>query len=134
MIKDRDIISLSFLLDLKNVNILRELVDFLSCDSIDESGLTNTVSTNQTIFTALNQLQLRLIQQCFTTDNQSQVVDQNVGLERIDLIMNNLRWWDSLLMLKELFNLLIKGILGSFLLLVSLLSEWVLLLGVIVTL
>ena len=114
--------------------ILRELVDFFSCDSIDKSGLTNTVSTNQTIFSALNQLQLRLIQQCFTTDNQSQVVDQNVGLERIDLIMNNLRWWDSLLMLKELFNLLIKGILGSFLLLVSLLGEGVLLLGVIVTL
>lgn len=46
MIKDSDIVSLCLLFDLQNVNVLWEVLDLLSADSVDQSGFSNTVAAD----------------------------------------------------------------------------------------
>lgn len=56
MLEHSDIISLSFLLYLKNVDVLREFFDVFPGQGIDKGGLTDTVPSHETILPTLYQL------------------------------------------------------------------------------
>ena len=76
-----------------------------------------------------------LVEECLPADDQSEVVDEDIGLERVWLVVDNLRRGDPLLVLDELLDLFVEGVLGALLLFgQALLPEWVLLLRVVVTL
>jgi hypothetical protein len=75
VLKDSAVISLSLLLNLENVDVVRELLDFLSRDRIDEGGLANTVPTDEAVLPALHELQLGLVEQGLAANDQCQVVD-----------------------------------------------------------
>jgi hypothetical protein len=51
------------------VNILRELFDLLSRDGINQSGLTDTISTNKTILFTLDELELSLLKESLATND-----------------------------------------------------------------
>lgn len=116
MIQDAYIISLGLLLDLQNVNVLRELFNLLASDPVDKSSFTDAVPAHQTVLAALHQLELGLLQQCLATNDKSQVSDQDVSLERIHLIVHDSRGRDALLVLDKFFYLFVKGILHTVLL------------------
>jgi len=75
MVKNADIISFRFLLNLKNVNILRKLLDFFPCDTVDKSGLTNTIPPDKTILSPLNKFKLSLLQKSLATNDKSKICD-----------------------------------------------------------
>ncbi len=78
---------------------------------------------------------MSLVEECFPADYQSEVVDEDIGLEWIWLVVDNLRRGDPLLVLDELLDLFVESVLGTLLLFgQALLPEWVLLLRVVVTL
>ena len=135
VLKDCLIVSLSLLLNLQDMHVLRELFNFLTSDGIDQCGLTDTVTTDETILTTLHKLELRLIKKRFTTNDQSQIVDQDVSLEWIRLIVNDDRGRNVLLVLNEFLYLFVKGVLGSllFLGLFEFRTERVLSLHIVVT-
>ena len=135
VVEDCHIIRLGLLLNLEDVNVLREFFNLSSSNGIDQCCLTNTITTDQTILAALHQLQLSIFKESLTTDDQGQVVDQDVGLERIGLVVHHSGGRDALLVQNELLDLLVEGILHPLLILgLLLLTEGVLLLGVVVAL
>ena len=135
VIKDCNIIRLGLLLNLEDVNVLREFFYLSSCNGVDQCCLTDTITTDQTILAALHQLKLSTFKQSLATNDQSQVVDQDVSFERIGLIVHHSGGRDTLLVQYELLDLLVEGILHPlFILGLLLLAERVLLLGVIVAL
>ena len=115
------------------MNVLRELFDLLPGDSIDKRGFTDTVTPDQTILAALDELEHSILKQCLTTNDQGQVVDQDITLERVGLVVDHCGRWDALLVLNEFLDFLVKSILHPFFLLCFLLhSERILLLCVVV--
>ena len=92
------------------MDILRELFDLVTTDGIYEAGLADTVAPNQTILLALNELHLRVLKQCLTTDNDSDSRNKDVFLESISLGMTHLRLGNALLVGHKFGNLLVKGI------------------------
>ena len=95
------------------MDVLRELLDLLSGYSIDQSCLTNTVSSYETIFTTLDQFKLGLLKQSLTTNDESKVGDKNVTTERVCLVVDDCGRGNAALMLDKFFNFFVKGILHS---------------------
>jgi hypothetical protein len=135
VIEDAAVVGFSLLLNLEDVDVVGELFDLLAGDGIDEGGLTDSVTPDQPVLAALNQLQLSLVQQGFPANNQGKVVDEDVGLEGVGFVVDDGGRGDALFMLHELFDLLVECVLLPHLLLGLLLgAEGVFLLGVVVAL
>jgi len=69
MIQDSYIVSFDLLLNLKNVNACRKLVNFTSADCVDQTGFTDTVAANQAILFATDKSQKCTIKQGLASNN-----------------------------------------------------------------
>jgi hypothetical protein len=110
MFKHRVVVSLCLLFYLKDMNVLRPLFNLFACNCIDKGCFTNTISPDKTILSTLDKFELRLVKKCLSSDNQSQTVNQYVVLERVWLIVEYCRRWNTLLVLHEFLDFLVKGI------------------------
>ena len=110
MLKNCSIISLCLLLNLQNVNVVGEEFDLLSGYGIDKSGLSNTITSDETILATLHKFQLGLIKNLLSADNQSYVIDQNVLLEWVRLVVNYCWGRHMLFVMNELLHSLLKCI------------------------
>jgi hypothetical protein len=70
--KDGVIVSFNFLLDLQGVNALREAFNLLSGDTIDEAGLADTVSTDETVLLAHGESEGSVLKEMVSTDDDGQ--------------------------------------------------------------
>lgn len=79
-----------------------------SCQWIHEAGLTNTVSTNETIFSTIAQLEVCVLEQCPSSDNNANLVeDQIVILSTLSASrMSDNDGWQLLSLIFHLFNML----------------------------
>jgi len=115
MLEHRDVVCLGLLLDLEDVDVLGELLDLLPADGVDECGLADAVAADEPVLAALHQLQLRVVQQRLAADDQRQLVDQDVVLEGVRLVVDNGGGRNVALVLVELLDLGIQGVLGALL-------------------
>ena len=108
MLQHRDIVSLDFLLDLKNVDAHREFFKFAPRYGINETGLSDTVSADQPILAATDQFQRRTFQQSLATYNDCKIRYHNVLVEGEPLVMANLWRRDLVLVAHKFRNFLVK--------------------------
>lgn len=91
--------------------VLRHLIELLTAQSIDKSGLTDTVTTDETVLSTTCELDGSLVEQGLTTGNKSHVGQMNVGTRLILLVVLDL-WGRNLgLGAHELMDLLVECVL-----------------------
>ena len=117
MLKDCSVISLCLLLNLENVNVVREELNLLAGDGIDQSGLSNTVTAYESILATLHKLKLGLVENLLAANYQSNAVNQNVLLERVGLVVHYCRGRHMLFVMDELLHSLLECVSCSLLLL-----------------
>jgi len=62
VLKDGDIVFFDLLLNLEDVQVCRELIDFTSADRVNKTSFSNTVATNETVLAAFYKLYACIIQ------------------------------------------------------------------------
>jgi len=73
VLEDWDIITSYFLFNLEDMEVQRHLVKLTSAHCVNESGFTNTVSTDQTILTASCETHCGFIEESLTSSHKSDV-------------------------------------------------------------
>ena len=123
VLKNSDFITLDLLFNLQNVHICGELLDLTTTDGVDQASLTDTIPSDKTVLSALDEPELRVLQESLASDDDVDSRDSDVPLETFALVVAALRLRDALLVAHELGNLLIERVFGLSLRLGSLLSE-----------
>jgi hypothetical protein len=76
MFKDSHVVSFNFLFDLEGVNVTRPAFNITQTDSINEAGLADTISTDETVSGAHRQLESSVFHQVVAShDNVDGQVD-----------------------------------------------------------
>jgi len=110
-----DIVALDLLLNLKRVHVFGVLLDLATTDGVDETCLTDTVATNETVLAALSQLEGGIFEQSFTTLDNRDTRDVDVLVEAVALLVAHLGRRDSRLVVHKFGNFLIERVLHFFL-------------------
>jgi hypothetical protein len=69
MLENSFVISLDFLLYLESVDVLGEAINISRRDSVNEASLANTITANETIFAALDQLEVSVFNQVVSSND-----------------------------------------------------------------
>jgi len=114
VVQHRLVIANDFLLDLEDVKILRHFLDLFTAKCVDQCRLTNTISTNKSIFSSSREANNGLIQESLSTGNHGDIRKVKVCPTLVTLVVKNSWWWNSLFGCHEFFDLLVQCILIFF--------------------
>jgi len=95
------------LFNLQNVDVLGEFLDFVTADRVDQASLTNTISTNKSVFAASNELQSGVREEFFSTNDKSNSLNLDVENEVVTLLMAHFWDWNFVFIKQEFFDLFI---------------------------
>jgi len=95
------------LFNLQNVDVLGEFLDFVTADRVDQASLTNTISTNKSVFAASNELQSGVREEFFSTNDKSDSLNLDVENEVVTLLMAHFWDWNFVFIKQEFFDLFI---------------------------
>lgn len=90
-------IAFHFLFDKQDLQVLRHAFELTTCESVHEAGLTNTVSTDQTVLSAVGQAELGIFEECSTADDDVDVVQLEILCFRflVSVVAHLLYFYDS---------------------------------------
>ena len=69
MLENSFVISLDFLLYLESVDVLGEAINISRRDSVNEASLANTITANETLLAALDQLEVSVFNQVVSSND-----------------------------------------------------------------
>ena len=92
------------------MDISGELFNLSTTNGVNEAGLANTVSSYQAILLSFDELELRVLKECLTTNYNCDSGYKDILLEAFTFVVSDFGLGDSLLMSIELGNFLIEGV------------------------
>jgi len=104
-------VALDLLLNLQRMHVFGVLLDLATTDGVDETCLTDTVATNETVLAALSQLEGGSFQQSFTAHDNRDTLDVDVLVEAVALLVAHHGRRDSLLVAHKFGNFLVERVL-----------------------
>ena len=97
------------LLHQQNLEMVGHFRELRSSKGVHEAGFTDTISTNQTIFPTISQFKIGLLEQCFTSNGEMDVIqDEIVVFAGSQSFSSDLHRWQFFLLLLDFLQMLFK--------------------------
>jgi hypothetical protein len=79
------------------MDVLWHFINFFSADGIDESGLSSSVSSNQTVLSTFGEFDSCIFNKKLVSSGNGNSRKMNIGLVALRFVVHNTWWWNLLL-------------------------------------